>query len=203
MCCFQIFKGFWAQILNGKPIHLSQIEQAVQDMVDLCTAQMNKLKHSRLSKEEKIMLMMNNKDRDADTEEEVLRSKQNLANLVLGFLEAVKSTLGSQEIAGVVIDNKLGAQVRKRVDTEYIKAFNQINAQQYAELKKDGTFGTKYTFSWAIPLGLSDDYEVQGDAAGRTTAVWKKVHLLERQVRRMPTGASSSVSSHGFPPFLL
>jgi hypothetical protein len=127
-------------------------------------------------------LVMNNRDRKGTTRKQMLMQRKNQCEMALSFIDNMEKKMGAHKIGGCIVDNKLGIHAKK-LDTEdkqglaqdkmYIDAFNKHFSTEYAELKEDGTFGTPYAFSWAIPLGMSTEFEVPDTPDGNgTTALW-------------------------------
>ena len=97
--------------------------------------------------------------------EDVLLQKRNLAEMFLNFVEAIEEEVGPKQFGGGLADNKIGIHVGKRLkDTTYVDGFNQRSGTKYAELREHTTFGQDgLVFTWAIPLGTTEDLEVVPD----------------------------------------
>jgi hypothetical protein len=95
-----------------------------------------------------------------------LVQKENLLKLSYLYVTTIEDAVAPQKLEGIFIDNKIGAQVKKRVPHQYIHKFDalvegkKMKVGSYHELKKPTTFGQQEMFSWAIPLGHRDDFEV-------------------------------------------
>jgi hypothetical protein len=174
------FKALWKSILCGKPIPLEKMKKALRKLdMAIDTAERECMRKGSTEEEKQVSVvqnvefMMNNKDRKGTTPKQMLMQRRNQCEMALSFIENLEKKMGADKIGGCIIDNKLGIHVKKHVDNKYIAAFNEYFSTEYNELKQDGTFGTPYTFSWAIPLGMSTEFEVPGTADGNgTTALW-------------------------------
>jgi hypothetical protein len=164
------FRALWKCILAGKPIPVAKAKKALRQL-DLIIDQAEREEDAKVAVATNVEFMMNNKERKGTTGAQMLMSRRNQCEMALSFIDNMEKKLGADNIGGVIVDNKLGIHVRKHVPKEYQAAFDQHSANRYADLSMDGTFGTPFIFSWAIPLGMSDDFEVPATSEG-TSALW-------------------------------
>jgi hypothetical protein len=197
-----IFREFWKSIRIGKPMSLAKIRTGLAKLLESIDSALLRLeegggsegltsdlvsspssssggspnKKKQASSEavdpKAVELLMNNKDRGDPAE--VLLSKRNICQYARLFIDCLAEKVGEKNVAGVLIDNKIGCHVKKHVSKAYIKAFNQHSSYLYEDLDQDGTFGTDCNFTWAIPLGLSDDIYVPMHDKGGTSALWAR-----------------------------
>jgi hypothetical protein len=151
------FRPLWKSIIRGKPISLSKMRKRLAKLIEQIDCAEHRLKEAgeegftsdMVSKtsstrgysrdmeaakvdKQAVELLMNNKDKGAPTE--VLCSKRHLCQYASLFIESVAEKVADKNVAGVLIDNKLGAHVKKHVSKDYIKAFNQHSQYSYENL---------------------------------------------------------------------
>jgi hypothetical protein len=178
---------FWEDIVNGKPInvedtkHKKGFKRILRDVLAGVQATQAKVgdeqKDGKNVKQDDmwersvaapmLAVAWNNTDR-GDLKSNLLQ-KENMVLLCILFLETVEAALAPKQINGVFIDNKIGSQVRKRVPKQYIQKFDYDAKKMfpklgtYKDLSSPTTFGQQEMFSWAIPLGHHDTFDVGDD----------------------------------------